>query len=299
MTLLPPLKQFISVKLLKLSNFKSPSTPSSANDPDLLVHPPGEILERIGEKLRQLREQQHLSIEDIAARTQIQVRIVRAIEEGHIEMLPESVYVKGMVKRFGNSLGIDGSALAQEVPDWTRKDADFVQQSTFLQTTGVHAPVGARQSSGFSKSKSPVKPLPVYLGYTLAIVVAGAGISHLIGNSSGARHTSLDRATGSGPAPTVAKVIPAVAVSPKSAPLPAVKIEIAANSQTWAEIGIDGTTRFTGNLNVGTKLNLLATKQVTINTNNAGGLLFSRDLQPPKPLGKLGEKQHVTIKVGK
>lgn len=45
------------------------------------------------------------------------------------------------------------------------------------------------------------------------------------------------------------------------------------------------------------QLSWIAQKQVTINTNNAGGLLISRDSQLLQPLGKIGQKQSVTIKV--
>jgi hypothetical protein len=78
-----------------------------------------------------------------------------------------------------------------------------------------------------------------------------------------------------------------------------VNVAIEAKSPAWAQIGIDGVTRFTGNLKVGTKLNLVATKQVTINTDNGGGLIFAREQEQPQPIGKLGEKQSITIKVGK
>ena len=77
------------------------------------------------------------------------------------------------------------------------------------------------------------------------------------------------------------------------------RVGIVVKQPTWAQIGIDGTTKFTGSLKVDTQFNWTAKKQVTISTNNAGGLLFARDLQPPQPLGKIGQKQAVTIKVSK
>jgi cytoskeletal protein RodZ len=252
--------------------------------PDPLPPTPSEILQQIGEKLRQLREQRHLSLEDISARTQIQPRLVRAIEEGHIEMLPEFVYVKGMVKRYGDSLGLDGLAISQQVPKWAPEAATF-DPTTRLQTTGFNQPVR-------------VNPLHVYLIYVLAVVSFGAGTSQLLNNV--VRHPSIP-IIGSEIelAPTVGIArVPAVAPQ-QILPSSGVRVAIGVKSPTWAQIGIDGTTKFTGNLTVGMKLDWIAKKQVTINTNNAGGLLISRDSQPPQPLGKIGQKQSVTIKVGK
>lgn len=268
---------------------------SSDRDSDLMLPTPRETLVEIGDRLQELRQQQHLSIDEIAAKTQIQPRIVQAIESGQIELLPESVYVKGMVKRYGNSVGIDGAALAQELPNWDRGDVD-VARSTVLQTTGSNSATGIQpKTTGLKTAASlRVKPLPVYVAYTLAIVGIGWGVSHLINSSQGANRSRLSER----PAATVPiKVTPVV--PPKPAPLPNVNVAIEVKSPAWAQIGVDGATRFTGSLKVGTKLNLVATKQVTISTNNSGGLLFAREKEQPQPIGKLGEKQNITIKVGK
>jgi cytoskeletal protein RodZ len=300
-TLLPPLKQIISRKfdlpkldLQQLSILKSqPNQMSSDSDSDLMLPTPRETLAEIGDRLSELRQQRHLSIDEIAAKTQIQPHIVQAIESGQIELLPESVYVKGMVKRYGNSVGIDGSALAQELPTWDRSDMDLAR-STVLQTTGYNPATGTQQKSKGLQSASsvPVKPLHVYLAYTLAIVGIGWGASQLINNSQGANRTRLAVEP---TAPT--KIVPVA--PPKPAPLPNVNVSIEIKSPAWVQIGTDGVTRFTGILKPGAKLNLVATKQVTVNTDNGGGLLFAREKEQPQPLGKLGEKQSLTIKVGK
>jgi cytoskeletal protein RodZ len=292
-TLLAPLKHITALKLSKLSIFggaasalkkNQPSIPVSIEAPTPLPLTPGEILQHIGAQLRQVREQQRVSIDNLSARTQIQPRLIQAIEEGHIEMLPESVYVKGMVKRYGNSLGLDGVELSKQVPNWGPEAATI-------------EPVTKLQATGFSTTPQ-LKPLHVYLGYMLAIFGVGAGISHLLNN---ALKPQAQRVTSSAihshPAAGIAVAPPVTA--PKSPQLLSVPVEISVKSPAWAQIGIDGTTKFTGNLIVGSKLSLVATKQVTINTNNAGGILFSRDRQPPKPLGTLGQKQSVTIKVSK
>ncbi len=290
MTLLAPLKHLTALKLSKLSIFAvavssleqlQPQTPvvsePPAIQPDVVPIPPtpNDILEQIGGKLRQIRQQQQLSIEDISARTQIQPRLVRAIEEGHIEMLPEPVYVKGMVKRYGNSLGLDGASISQQVLTWEPEVAAF-DPTTKLQTTTFHPQIR-------------VNPVYVYLGYTLAILVLSVAISNLLNNALAPKVT---------PNVSVTKPLPAV-VKPVTPQLPDIPVGITVKSPTWAQIGIDGTTKFTGNLKAGMQLKWLAKKQITINTNNAGGLIISNDSQPPKPLGKVGQKQSVTIKVGK
>ncbi len=275
MTLLPPLKQITTLRLPKLSIFDPQPKSPIVSEIEPLPPTPSEVLYQIGSQLRQLREQRNLSIEDISTRTQLQPRSIQAIEEGHIEMLPEPVYVKGMVKRYANSLGLDGLTISQQVPTWEKED-DLFTQPTVRQTTSFNTP--------------QIKPFHVYLGYTLAILGIGAGISPLLNNAIKPK-----------PSLVTGAALPKI-VAPKQTLLTqpqGVNIGIVVTSPTWAQIGSDGTTKFTGNLKVGDKFNFVATKQVTISTNNAGGLLFARDRQPAQLLGKLGQKQHVTIKVGK
>jgi cytoskeletal protein RodZ len=288
-TLLTPLKHFTAFKLSKLPIFAGAASLRSRverrhskipmlapSDPDSLPLTPTEIFEQIGGTLRQWREYYQLSIDDVASRTQIQPRLIQAIEEGHIEMLPELIYVKGMVKRYADSLGLDGHEISHHVPSWEPAATKFT--------------VIPRSTIGFNTTLQ-IKPFHVYLGYTLAIFGVGAGASHLLNNAIRPQTTLVNA--------SVAQPLRAAVVVPIASQLPDVPIGIAVQAPTWAQIGIDGTTKFTGSLKVGTQFNWTAKKQVTINTNNAGGLLFSLDGQALQPLGKIGQKQTITIKVMK
>ena len=282
MTLLTPLKHITTFKLSKLPIFagaaarakqRQPQTALLApSDPQLLPLTPIEILEQIGGTLGQWREYYQLSIDDMSVRTQIQPRLIQAIEAAQVEILPESIYVKGMIKRYADSLGLDGTEIVQHLIPWEPATVEFK--------------VIPRSTIGFSTPQ--LKPVQIYLGYTLAIFGIGAGASHLLNRAVKPPAIQLN------PQPTEIHQVVPVATQ-----LPDVKIGIAVTAPTWAQIGIDGTTKFTGMLKVGTRFDWIAKKQVTINTNNAGGLLFSRDGQALQPLGQIGQKQAVTIKVMK
>jgi Helix-turn-helix domain len=136
--------------------------------PDPLPLSPSEVLAQIGSKLREWREYYQLSIEDISARTQIQPRLVQAIENGHLEVLPEWIYVKAMVKRYADNLGLNGTDIAQCMIAW--------------EVVTPKPKKVAKQGSGFDLVPQ-VKPLHVYIGYTLAICGIGAGSSHLLNNA--------------------------------------------------------------------------------------------------------------------
>ena len=74
-----------------------------------------EQFKSIGAYLRSKRLEKTLSLEDIAAVTMIRIAILQALETGNLEQLPELVYVKGFIRRYGEVLKIDGNALANSI----------------------------------------------------------------------------------------------------------------------------------------------------------------------------------------
>jgi cytoskeleton protein RodZ len=73
-----------------------------------------EQLKRITEHLKTQREQSGIELEQIAAETFIPLRLLKALDEGKFERLPEAVFVQGFIRRYGDAVGLDGRGLAQE-----------------------------------------------------------------------------------------------------------------------------------------------------------------------------------------
>ncbi len=64
-------------------------------------------METLGGLFRQTRERQRLSLEQIASKTRIQQRHLQALEEEDFASLPAKVFVKGFVRSYARSLGLD------------------------------------------------------------------------------------------------------------------------------------------------------------------------------------------------
>lgn len=67
----------------------------------------------IGQKLRDARMAAGLSLQDIADHTRIRVPYLEAMEEGQFEKLPGAVYVKGFIKQYAQTVGIDATELIE------------------------------------------------------------------------------------------------------------------------------------------------------------------------------------------
>ncbi len=64
-------------------------------------------MEPVGEYFKQVREARGLTLEDIAVKTRIHPDFLRALEDGNFAKLPDQVFVKGFVRSYAQSLGLD------------------------------------------------------------------------------------------------------------------------------------------------------------------------------------------------
>ncbi len=66
-----------------------------------------ETQERFGEYLRKQREIRGFSLEEIAEQTKISLRALRAIEAEDWEILPAEIYVRGFIRCYCETIGLD------------------------------------------------------------------------------------------------------------------------------------------------------------------------------------------------
>ena len=71
-------------------------------------------LAQIGAFLREHREKQSKSLEDIAIRTYIRPQLLSGIETGNPDLLPEPIFVQGFIRRYAETLGLQGTEISQQ-----------------------------------------------------------------------------------------------------------------------------------------------------------------------------------------
>jgi DnaJ-class molecular chaperone len=79
---------------------------------EISVDVAGEILR--GKALRQLRESMGVDLKKISEETRINIRVLGWIEEEAVENLPPLVYVKGFLKAYAKSLGLDSQKVIED-----------------------------------------------------------------------------------------------------------------------------------------------------------------------------------------
>src|SRR5919201_6022768 len=65
------------------------------------------ISDGVGEFLRRERELRHISLDDVAEHTKISRRYLEAIEESRYDRLPGETFVRGFIRSYAKSVGLD------------------------------------------------------------------------------------------------------------------------------------------------------------------------------------------------
>ena len=68
----------------------------------------------IGNSLREARLRQHLDFPELEHTTKIRAKYLRALEDERFELLPSHTYIKGFLRSYADSLGLDGQLYVDE-----------------------------------------------------------------------------------------------------------------------------------------------------------------------------------------
>jgi len=236
-------------------------------------------LKEVGTYLRQQRLEKSISIEEIAAQTFISVRILKAVEAGESEDLPQAVFIQGFIRRYAKALGIDSEAVAES----------FV----------VNPPPVEVEASPEEPPPKQSKPIPIYfISVPIAIAVgitAAVGILQTLHQGRTSAPVQVQKSPVAEPVKTAIQP-PSPSPTPSVEPTPNSPIEVTLNiqGQSWLRVVVDGKTEFEGLLDKGDRKTWTAQKQLTIRSGNAGAVLVSFNNGESKPLGPKDDIKEVT-----
>lgn len=123
-----------------------------------------ECLRQLGRELRRGRQIRSLSLHQLHCQTFVPLHHLEALENGEIETLPQDIYVRGFIRRIGDALGLDGSAMANSLPE--PEPSQIAIPSVWVQDSE-------------SESDLQLRPVHLYLGYTALMAGAVGGLAWL------------------------------------------------------------------------------------------------------------------------
>ncbi len=223
-----------------------------------------------------------VSLEEVAAKTLIRAPLLQAIEDGNISLLPEPIYIKGLILRYGNILQVDGETLAETFP------LEITPIVSEIITQPAPPSVEERLADASLKLKPHLRKILLAGGAVLGLVVVASLRQPFMDAIARSRpNTSAKTEISTPPTPT------AIVVQPS--PIPStnndsgVEATINLSADSWLQISIDGKVEFEGTLGRGTERKFVGKEKIIISAGNAGAVAVSVNREPPKPLGNPGE----------
>ena len=121
-----------------------------------------------GDRLRREREMRGVSLDEIAERTKIGTRLLKALEEEQFELLPGGIFNKGFVRAYANYLGMDEE---QTVAEYLQAAGQAEPDVQLIAQQSDRGESRVRESAASAPRGFPF--LPVLL--LLVVVVGGFG----------------------------------------------------------------------------------------------------------------------------
>ncbi len=262
------------LRIEKLSQFSRPkkqAQPTIAQDRE-------SILAELGSYLQKMRLEKSQSLEEIGGKTMIPVRLLKAIEAGQLDRLPEPVYIQAFLRHYADALGVNGAEFA----------------SSFPIANVIDRPLKSSSWSGFNVNA--LQPVHLYFIYVGIIVLAVSGLSARLNSSPQMTQQTPKKAVTEAeksPKP-ISKPVQAIAQKPVQHSK-GVDAKVTVKSESWIQVNADGASIYEGTLSAGTQKNWQAHKTLEIVAGNAGGVLVAVNGTAPKTIGADGEVQSATF----
>lgn len=232
----------------------------------------------MGDRLRQARQKQGISLEEAAAATKIKVEYLRALEAEEYAALPSPAYARGFLKIYAHLLGLDYESLNQLY--------DRVSGSPEPQV--IFAPQRKIRSVPFLPAVKWTRLLQV-LGLLLLLILLGIGVFNLFrGRQRVASETGKFSEIDDPYTPETLEKIALAGELASSEPSgeAALKLEARASEEVWLEVRADSALVFYGLLRSESPVRWEAGEEYKVRVGNAAKvrlLLNGEEIKFPEP----------------
>jgi cytoskeleton protein RodZ len=238
----------------------------------------------IGDTLREERERQDRTLEDVALSMRLRGEQLRALEEERFADFGGDVYARGFLKSYAKELGLDPEPLLET---YRREVSDPTLAAPLVQP-------------GTTSMRPRRSPPPAWVAWLLATVVILVGLG-LIGQFVGGRAPETaspdPEPAPSAPADTEDEDDEGQEPAAEEEPEPeetfdGVDVLLALEEDSWMRVTVDGTVVFEQVATSGETLPFEGDEEVTVRFGNAGGVrveLNGEDLGAPGARGDVVE----------
>ncbi|AFY37227.1 hypothetical protein Lepto7376_0832 [[Leptolyngbya] sp. PCC 7376] len=256
---------------------------------DILTQQQERLIE-IGSQLQAARLEQKRTLNFVARQTKIRATLLRHLEAAELQRLPEPIYVRSLIQRYAECLGLDSRAIAAQFP---------VDEKPH----GWQLPFWKRLTLQFH-----LRPVHLYVVYLVVIVTTVQSLANNLKTPRLSLDPQLETATEvseikqpqAAPKPQASESIDPMTALVDSLPESTIAdaseivIDIEAQENAWMRVEVDGKTEFEGTLPKGTQKQWVVDESIKIRTGNAGAVMITINDETPHPLGEPGAVEEFT-----
>lgn len=257
----------------------------------------------LGQRLREAREANGMSIGDVARRTYIQAKFIQAIEDDNLDGVPES-HRRLFVREFAKSVGVMPDALLESLPQYEPPPPQAPPELVTDARRGLwNRPPTPQLSEGERKTYSDflkrlsrgggmklgTSKLPAWLIGGAGVLLLGLVVYYLFfsGGGSNASEATNGADTSGSQTQILSRGAEGETAETDAVPVDgdSLTLEGRATAKIWFAIVMDGKRSETGTMDSGSVKVWRATETFKLSLGNAGGLQLSLN---EKKIGTLG-----------
>lgn len=241
----------------------------------------------VGTILKEARLAKGLSIADAEQATSVRARYLEAVENDEYEKTPGEVFLKGIIRNYGNYLGLDGLELVKLYKaNHQGVAAENINSAGIREVEKVRLNIQLKEKrdigSGTGRFEMPQLPMKQIAAGLAVVVLLGIGyvaVPKVIDYFKNMPQVEQKQEEVQANAST--------AVKPPSI-LDKVQVEMEAKDSCWTEVTADGKEVFVGMLNANDKRTFEAKDKIVVKYGNIGAMKLIVNGQPVDLKGEHG-----------
>lgn len=220
----------------------------------------------VGTILKEAREAKGYSLADVEKETSIRSRYLQAVENDEYDKTPGEVFVKGIIRNYGNFLGLDGLELVtQYKASAAGVAAEAARSKGIREVEKVRLNIQLKDKrdigSGTGKFEMPKLPVKQIAAGVAAVAVLAAGYFAIPAAIDYAKNMPKDEPK---------QVEQAKPETKPAAALDKVTVDLEAEGSCWLEASADGKEIFAGMMQAKEKKSFEAKDKLVIKYGNIG-----------------------------
>ena len=272
-----------------------------------------EALKKFADELKFARESKEISLQQIANKTRIDIKFLRAIEAANFDILPE-IYIKAFIKEYANLIELDPKETVKKYEFAKTGKLEQTEQLKEIITTPEPEKPQAQHLPKFDSIEQTPQPLQgeetqqskklnnnyVYGGIIVLLVLILFYVLFIHGSTpeiiseppveeSSSQNSS--RFEIEKPKPDVSSTQQPVS----SAKSDSLRILLQTNARVWVKVTADGKVLQQQVVQQDSKLNYAASKFFSVSVGNAGAVKLFFNNKPVTNIGNTGEIRNIYL----